>query len=365
MITKSYLLMKKASVIFVFTIIIFLLYGCKCQNTGLPATLGEIYSSYTYIPFDPLAVSTTPGDSCNNCRICTSCDSISSYKSLLESFPDQTVRLSIEKFELDGSISYGNFVTAKAKNETYRVTLDYINADVSQVPFLIKCEKVDVPIKEKGFLGLSCVTNIKTARKCEIKPDVRFKYRKKDDSLYKDTGSVLKKQRSVLNDAMNPEIKDVGWEQYTVPVYIGVGLRIVAKVTTLDSDVSLSGLGAIAGEVKAGRLEGNLTVQTLGITGKSVAAALPLPGEINETTIQNAIMSIGSIKAQLYAENETSKDIIISPRVVGIYKPFLGGEEVVNQIISELSRERVKWHRPCKPNCGENKETKQQNRLNE
>lgn len=343
----------KKSYIVLSVIIACLFYGCKCQNTNLPATLGELYSSYTYIPFDPLAVSSIPGDSCKGCKVCPSCDSISSYKSLLESFPDQTVRLSIEKFEVDGSISYGNFVTAKGKNETYRVTLDYINADMSQVPFLIKCETTTSTLKEKKILG--CRKEKRTAKKCLIKPDVRFEFRKEDKDLYEQTESVLKKQRSVLNDAMNPQVKDAGWEQYTVPVYIGVGLRIVAKVTTLDTDVSLSGLGAIASEVRAGKMEGNLTVQTLGITGKSVSAALPLPSEINESTIQNAIMSIGAIKAQLYTENANSKDIVISPRVVGIYKPFPGGEEVVNQIISELSRERVKWYRPCEPNCGENK----------
>lgn len=350
----------KKSYIVLSVIIACLFYGCKCQNTNLPASLGELYSSYTYIPFDPLAVSSRPGDSCNGCNICPSCDSISSYKSLLESFPDQTVRLSIEKFEIDGSISYGNFVTAKGKNETYRVTLDYINADVSQVPFLIKCHTDSVDLKEKRFLG--CRKERRRFKKCSIRPDVRFEFRKKDRDLYKQEvpDSALYEQRKILSKAMNPKIKDNddGWEQYTVPVYVGVGLRIVAKVTTLDTDVSLSGLGAIASEVRAGKMEGNLTVQTLGITGKSVSAALPLPSEINESTIQNAIMSIGAIKAQLYTENATSKDIVISPRVVGIYKPFPGGEEVVNQIISELSRERAKWRRPCEPNCAKNKKGK-------
>ena len=126
-------------------------------------------------------------------------------------------------------------------------------------------------------------------------------------------------------------------------MYVGVGLRLTANVKTLEADVNLSGLSTIAAEAKAGRLEGSLTVQTLGITGKNIASSLPLPSEINETTIQNALVAIGSIKAQLY-DNENT---IISPRVVGIYKPIEGGTDVINAIIADLAKSRVKWHRPC------------------
>src|SRR4051794_1482198 len=44
---------------------------------------------------------------------------------------------------------------------------------------------------------------------------------------------------------------------------------------------------------------------------------MPLPGELNATTIQNATIALGAIKALLYAD-----DIQRRARVVGIHYPF-------------------------------------------
>src|SRR5262249_49802758 len=101
-------------------------------------------------------------------------------------------------------------------------------------------------------------------------------------------------------------------------------------------------LGAISAAAEAGKISGSLVVQTLGITGKPVSTALPLPSEINPTTIQNAILALGSIKAVLY-DPKTE----ISPRVVGIYNPIGGGPEFVNDLVSNLARAPTPWPRPC------------------
>ena len=95
-------------------------------------------------------------------------------------------------------------------------------------------------------------------------------------------------------------------------------------------------------EAEANNLRGSLTVQTLGVNGQAISAALPIQSELNRTTAQNAIVAVGSIKALLY-ENGT----VVNPRVVGMYLPFPGGKPLVNAIISELSKKRVVWYRPC------------------
>jgi hypothetical protein len=64
--------------------------------------------------------------------------------------------------------------------------------------------------------------------------------------------------------------------------------------------------------------------------------------EINQTTIQNAILSIGSIKAILYDDST-----VVNPRVLGIYNPIGGGQEIVNGIISRLAEKPITWYRPC------------------
>ncbi|MEP1488891.1 MAG: hypothetical protein ABJK28_10730 [Algibacter sp.] len=43
-------------------------------------------------------------------------------------------------------------------------------------------------------------------------------------------------------------------ELVSIPVYVGVGLRLTANVKTLKAGASLSGLSAIAAEVEAGKL---------------------------------------------------------------------------------------------------------------
>ena len=133
-----------------------------------------------------------------------------------------------------------------------------------------------------------------------------------------------------------------GANQFNIPVYVGVGLRVSAYVYVTGASANISGIGIIGAEAEANNLRGSLVVQTLGVNGKSVAAALPIQSELNRTTAQSAIVAVGAIKALLYAD-ETIK----SPRVVGLYLPFPGGKPLVNAIISELSKKQVEWSRPC------------------
>jgi hypothetical protein len=56
-----------------------------------------------------------------------------------------------------------------------------------------------------------------------------------------------------------------------------------------------------------------------------------MPSEINPTTLQNAIMALGAIKAKLYDQGTS-----INPRVVGVYNNLGGGQETINAFISIL-----------------------------
>ena len=128
-----------------------------------------------------------------------------------------------------------------------------------------------------------------------------------------------------------------------IPIYVGIGLRIVANVETIGGSANVSGLGVIGAEADAKQVRGTLVVQTLGVNGKSVAAALPIQSELNSTTAQNAVVAVGAIKALLY-----SSDTIASPRVVGFYLPFPGGPTFVSTLVSAISNKVTQWH----PQCG-------------
>ena len=112
----------------------------------------------------------------------------------------------------------------------------------------------------------------------------------------------------------------------------------------LKGNINLSSLPGIAASVEAGNATGSLVVQTLGVTGKQVSTGLIFSSDLNETTVQNAVLSLGKIKAILF-----SNDAVVRPRVTGMYLPLPdGSDELVNLIVSELAREPIFWkHPPC------------------
>jgi len=301
---------KAMKIIYLTPIICLLIIGCSSTNK-LPKTLGEENTTFSYIPIDPLPVSKRPGVSCESNN--------TEYKELLKALPDQAVRLATAQMNGAASGSFGP-VTVGYKNNTYQVVLDYINVDATQLPIYVK------KIINEG------------ERKGEVVPLYDNSIKSKVDYIIKSAPRI--NPNSENNYEKNSDKGDL----IIIPVYIGVGLRLTATIFVSEGKANLSSLGAIAAEAEAGKITGTLTVQTLGITGKSVATSLPLPSEINQTTIQNAILSLGSIKAVLYDKENT----ILNPRVVGVYNPIGGGKQVMNGIISALAEEPITWYRPCK-----------------
>lgn len=279
------------------------------RENQVSATIGEIESGYTYIPVDPFPVQVELSSSCKEYKNPTTA-------LLLDSLPDNAVRMLVERFDKSGSITYG---TSKSgiKDESYRVTVDYINVDTINVT--ISIEKI---MEKRNGGGLSTVNLFTTDLSDYVAGTERY--------------AVIRQR----DDKVQPESADI----FNIPVYVGVGLRISSTVNVTGDSANISGIGVIGAEAEANRLKGSLVVQTLGVNGKSVAAALPIQSELNRTTAQNAIVAVGSIKALLY-----SPETITSPRVVGFYLPFPGGKALVNAIISELSKKRVIWNKACLP----------------
>jgi len=290
--------------------------GCASTISKPPA---EHLSGYSYIPIDPFSVKTNPGSSCQNADALTLSTSVEtedvSYKTLLESLPDNAVRVSIQKYLKSGKVTYG-VGSANGEIDSYKLTVDYINSDTVNVKFWIRKFAELFTTKEKVSVDLSEPTN-------------NGKY-----TYGSETFTILR----ASEDSTAPE----GYVEFNLPVYVGVGLRVAATIESSEGDVKITGLGALTAQAKASSLNGFLVTQTLGINGQGIAGALPIQSELNPTTAQNAIVAVGSIKALLY-----EKGTVVAPRVVGLYLPFPGGEPLVNAIVSELSKERVVWYRPC------------------
>jgi len=328
--------------------------GCAGFPVLDPQTQGERASGYTYIPVDPFSVKTVPGDSCftedliQATRLGESAtpfemlnaekrlrdevrrlsavnpekDQELIFRDILHSFPDNAVRVSQEQISGSGNLTFGTSSVA-AEGEDYKVTVDYTNSDT--VNFEVYLAKLVV--SGPGDPG-------------EISPI----FSSVPSTHYVDRYLVQRFENTEPQSRDQHAIRE-GYEKFNIPVYVGVGLRVIAHIRTIEGNANISGLGVIGAEANAGRLSGSLNIQTLGVNGKLISPALPIHSELNRTTAQNAIVSVASIKALLYDE-ETE----IAPRVVGLYLPFPGDKSLVNALISELSAERLNWHRPCQAN---------------
>jgi len=116
-------------------------------------------------------------------------------------------------------------------------------------------------------------------------------------------------------------------EPFSVPVYVGIGLRLRALVDVKKGEVNLTSLPALSAAVSAGRVEGSMSVQTLGITGKQARTSLLLLDKIDATTIQNAIQVLAAIKAEIGDES-----LLLSPRIVGFHNTIGAGSQGINLI---------------------------------
>ncbi|WP_162928477.1 hypothetical protein [Shewanella japonica] len=324
---------------------------CGCSLTPEePKTIAEKYTSYSYIPFDPLPVQTYLGQSCFPTDAERNFKSIKNVKvrELRGSFPDQTVRLAVAEFLSDGSLSFGP-ATIGYEGSSYQVVIDYMNTDTAKGSFLVKREVAGQERNENIFGTSYFYPEYKKGKNLgvfePVPASVITSYKVKPNpssNLFIDEELSPKNTELKPKSNLNKNLIEPGYEVVNLPVYVGVGLRLTATIRVLNGSVNLAGLPQIAAEAKAGNLSGTLVVQTLGATGELVSANLPLPNELNRTTVQTSILALGAIKALLPDESMT-----LTPRVVGIYNPYGGGQSFVNGVISALASDRLSWHQPC------------------
>ena len=325
-----------------------------CATVQLPSTPGERAAGFGYVPLDPLPIDQADGaDSCQAVERKSSQPSSGTNRAndLLSQLPDQTIRFAVASFDqTKGSLTFGP-ATLTAKGGQYRAVLDYIQADAVPVQFWIK--RIASSDRGAGILrpviqatlapdgtsvsGYDVVTSIAQS----IDDDLKREY--PDYTLQK----LAAAKRAAL-EAETATRTAAGYQQVTIPVYVGLGLRLSADILALKSGVTLSGLSAIGLDAEANRLSGTLTVQSLGVSGRAIATALPLPNKLDQTTIESAILAVGTMRATLYASTAGQDGgVYLQPRIVGLYSPLGSDPLLINAIYSELSKQRPRWYPPC------------------
>jgi len=210
---------------------------------------------------------------------------------VLEAMPDETIRIAVGTVSGDGGITFGP-AKLGAEGKNYVLILDYIKFGT---------DSFGVKLSEKDTKGNRVATLVKASQA--------------------------------------PTADTV------VPVYIGVGLRLTANIYVKKGSVDLGSLFALGIAAKGEQVSGTLVIQTLGVSGPEVSGLIPMPGEISESTIQNAILALASIKAKIY-DSKT----LITPRVVGVYNNLGGGDITINGFISSLLEQRIPFPRPLNDN---------------
>lgn len=255
-------------------------YSCGLtKKIDTPLTQGDPQNAvtYGYQPIDPLPVIVKmQTDNNDTVTLRTSQPIPDKNKRIMASLPDETMRLAIGQIDGKGNVS---FATAKLgyAGSSYIVILDYIKFDTKSLPVLVKTD------------SLNKIQDFKSA----------FDYNTKPDAI--------------------------------IPVYVGVGLRFTATITVNEGSVDLGNLFALGLAAESKKVTGTLIIQTLGISGKDISTLIPMPSQINTTTIQNAIMSLASIKAKIYDEGAE-----LNPRVVGFYNNIGGGQTTVQKFITSV-----------------------------
>ena len=277
------------------------------QQIDTPDSNAAVRALYGYVPVDPL-----PLQSVTSKETCDEGATNDDWLEPRDSLPDNAVRVAVRDISGNGELSVlSNDIGVEGR--IYQVVIDYMNSDVANEDIYIAQYDINgdqVPIDREGDVS----------------------------STYRISSTYRKKIGETDIDVLNPHTR-----QFTVPVFVGTGLRMTANVRILKGSVNLTSIGAIALAAEAGRIEGSLVVQTLGIAGQQVAGLLPLPSELNTTTVQNAIVALGSIKAVMYDE-----ETLVTPRVLGFYQSYnISNPRIVNAMVTSMAKTRPTWWRSC------------------
>ncbi len=319
-----------------------------CESLGQldePKTLGERNTGYNYIPVDPLEVSvlidqgfpkagTAKDMQAYRYRRCVAradrddspatppaagaaavpagADKAKHGPDVMDALPDHTIRMAMRTMGVGSEAGFGP-VTLSAKGSSYQVVMDSIFADTANVRLAIRVSN--------GTPVHSLHDPLPLGTQFEV---LRLRHASDPD------------------DSPLPIAAPKDFEEVTIPMYIGIGLRLTATLYTRKGKLNLASLPAIAVSADAEESSGSLTMQTLGVFNQQVASTYALPTELSSASVQNALIGMGAVKAIVY-----DRDTGTRPRLTGIYNP-LGTSDpaLINKIYSALAARPIPWA-PC------------------
>lgn len=237
--------------------------GCKAT---LPSTSSEQALGATYIPLSPK-------------RVDVEAEAPPTPTEILNALPNLTMRISTRAVEQNSKVSFAAGTIGQEGN-SYTVVVDYLLYTTAYLPTCYE------RFGGGGRPDTEDMTKIST------------RYGSVQEGDYPDARDAPT-SRSRVKGSPSPALRFAMRQR--IPVYLGVGMRIEANLRVLKGQVQLSlfGLGAAAA---AGNVSGSLVFQTLGISGESISALIPLPSDLSQASIVSAMQALAAIKAKLYGD---------------------------------------------------------------
>ena len=120
---------------------------------------------------------------------------------------------------------------------------------------------------------------------------------------------------------------------------IGVGLRLVAHIKAHKSNINFGDLFSLGLAAESNHISGTLSIEVIGIKSKEITSSIPLPSEINRTSIQQAMQALSTIKSRIYDSNTS-----IHPQVIAI-KSCKQDNTELEELVASLSQTKraVNW----------------------
>lgn len=87
-------------------------------------------------------------------------------------------------------------------------------------------------------------------------------------------------------------------------VRVGAGIRLIVNITRDDGSAS-GGLLALAVNAKAGKIDGSISTELIGMDAKEVTQAMPFTVDLSEGNIQKVVEALAIVKAKLYDNTTT------------------------------------------------------------
>ena len=135
----------------------------------------------------------------------------------------------------------------------------------------------------------------------------------------------------VILDYMKYRIEEAADSVYYGNGRVGIGLRIKASLSTNKSNLNLSGLTNLGIEASKNNLSGFLSVDIIGIDSKDITNYLLIPAKLDETSIQNALQAISTIKSKIW-----DAGVILTPHLIAVNQAEKNSEWEIKQKVANV-----------------------------